>query len=71
MGGNDSQKLLPWRGMYSSPGRKLAAHGKIDTLPQSTNSLSALDAIVPARRDATIANAPTLGSRSAYLLRMS
>ena len=22
MGGDDSQKLLPWRGMYSSPGRK-------------------------------------------------
>ena len=22
MGGDDSQKLLPWRGTYSSPGRK-------------------------------------------------
>jgi hypothetical protein len=22
MGGDDSQKLLPWRGAYSSPGRK-------------------------------------------------
>jgi hypothetical protein len=21
MGGDDSQKLLPWRGIYSSPGR--------------------------------------------------
>jgi hypothetical protein len=23
MGGDDSQKLLPWRGFYSSPGRNL------------------------------------------------
>jgi hypothetical protein len=22
MGGDDSQKLLPWRGLHSSPGRK-------------------------------------------------
>jgi hypothetical protein len=24
MGGDDSQKLLPWRGMHSSPGRNKA-----------------------------------------------
>ncbi len=24
MGGDDSQKLLPWRGVHSSPGRKVA-----------------------------------------------
>jgi hypothetical protein len=24
MGGDDSQKLLPWRGCYSSPGRRKA-----------------------------------------------
>ena len=28
MGGDDSQKLLPWRGSYSSPGRKPPAHSK-------------------------------------------
>ena len=33
MGGDDSQKLLPWRGAYSPPGRsKPPAHGKINTL---------------------------------------
>ena len=26
MGGDDSQKLLPWRGIHSSPGRKPPAH---------------------------------------------
>ena len=26
MGGDDSQKLLPWRGIDSSPGRKPPAH---------------------------------------------
>ena len=34
MGGDDSQKLLPWRGIYSSPGRKPPAQ-----LPKSTISL--------------------------------
>ena len=35
MGGDDSQKLLPWRGTYSSPGRsKPPAHSKINTLTQ-------------------------------------
>ena len=28
MGGDDSQKLLPWRGSYSSPGPKPPAHSK-------------------------------------------
>ena len=32
MGGDDSQKLLPWRGSYSSPGRKPPAYSKINTL---------------------------------------
>jgi hypothetical protein len=32
MGGDDSQKLLPWRGSYSSPGRKPPAQ-QINTLP--------------------------------------
>jgi hypothetical protein len=31
MGGDDSQKLLPWRGIHSSPGRKPPAHDKINT----------------------------------------
>jgi hypothetical protein len=35
MGGDDSQKLLPWRGTYSSPGRsKPPAHYENITLPQ-------------------------------------
>ena len=35
MGGDDSQKLLPWRGMQSSPGRsRPPAHCKIYTLKQ-------------------------------------
>lgn len=35
MGGDDSQKLLPWRGAYSSPGRsKPPAHCEINTLTQ-------------------------------------
>jgi hypothetical protein len=28
MGGDDSQKLLPWRGLHSSPGRKPPAQYK-------------------------------------------
>ncbi len=32
MGGDDSQKLLPWRGIISSPGRKPPAHYEINTL---------------------------------------
>jgi hypothetical protein len=35
MGGDDSQKLMPWRGIHSSLGRcKPPAHCKIDTLAQ-------------------------------------
>ena len=35
MGGDDSQKLLPWRGAYSSPGRsKPPAFSNINTLAQ-------------------------------------
>jgi hypothetical protein len=34
MGGDDSQKLLPWRGAYSSPGRSKPALWQINTLPQ-------------------------------------
>jgi len=32
MGGHHSQKLLPWRGIDSSPGRKPPAHSGINTL---------------------------------------
>jgi hypothetical protein len=36
MGGDRSQKLLPWRGAYSSPGRsKPPAYGKINTLSET------------------------------------
>ena len=35
MGGDESQKLLPWRGAYSSPGRsKPPAFSNINTLAQ-------------------------------------
>ena len=32
MGGDDSQKLLPWRGIYSSPGRSNLRLTEINTL---------------------------------------
>ena len=35
MGGDDSQKLLPWRGIHSSPGRKPPALYEINTLTQN------------------------------------
>jgi hypothetical protein len=34
MGGDDSQKLLPWRGIYSPSGRKPPAHGEINTVTE-------------------------------------
>src|SRR5262249_26594350 len=34
MGGDDSQKLLPWRGIHSSPGRKPPPRYETNTLPQ-------------------------------------
>lgn len=35
MGGDDSQKLLPWRGIISSPGRsKPPAHYEINTVTE-------------------------------------
>src|ERR1035438_6607238 len=38
MGGDDSQKLLPWRRFHSSPGRKPPAHYEINTLTQKAIS---------------------------------
>jgi hypothetical protein len=35
MGGDDSQKLLPWRGIYSSPGRKPPAHYEFNTVSEN------------------------------------
>ena len=32
MGGHDSQKLLPWRGSYSSPGRSKPPAYRINTV---------------------------------------
>lgn len=32
MGGDDSQKLLPWRGLHSSPGRKTSGSLKNQSL---------------------------------------
>jgi hypothetical protein len=39
MGGDDSQKLLPWRGAYSSPGRSKPASLQINTLAQGLSLL--------------------------------
>ena len=36
MGGDDSQKLLPWRGIHSSPGPKPPAHYRINTVTETT-----------------------------------
>ena len=38
MGGDDSQKLLPWRGIHSSPGRKPPAQLRTNTLTQTRHS---------------------------------
>src|SRR3989442_7266338 len=35
MGGDDSQKLLLWRGAYSSPGRKPPAHYEFNTVTEN------------------------------------
>jgi hypothetical protein len=40
MGGDDSQKLLPWRGSYSSPGRSKPGYGEINTLAQTSPLLN-------------------------------
>jgi len=44
MGGDDSQKLLPWRGIYSSPGRKPPAHYEINTVPETAPRFTRLPA---------------------------
>ena len=40
MGGDDSQKLLPWRGIHSSPGRKPPAQLRINTVTESAIGIS-------------------------------
>lgn len=56
MGGDDSQKLLPWRGSYSSPGRsKPPAFNEIKTLAQNLCSVrSNQGAAAPSRQGSTI-----------------
>jgi hypothetical protein len=44
MGGDDSQKLLPWRGIYSSPGRKPPAHYEINTVTETAPRYARLPA---------------------------
>ena len=44
MGGDDSQKLLPWRGIYSSPGRKPPAHYEINTVTETAPLFAPLPA---------------------------
>jgi hypothetical protein len=40
MGGDDSQKLLPWRGIRSPPGRgKPPAHCRINTVTETAKNL--------------------------------
>jgi len=41
MGGDDSQKLLPWRGIDSSPGRKPPAHYEINTVTETATTFCA------------------------------
>ncbi len=42
MGGDDSQKLRPWRGTISSPGRsRPPAHNRINTVAQTQLFLAA------------------------------
>ena len=55
MGGDESQKLLPWRGIHSSPGRKPPA--------QLSKSTISLKLAVEARSLAT----PAMASASARL----
>lgn len=46
MGGDDSQKLLPWRGLHSSPGRKPPAYLQNNTLAQR-HLISAVGCVTP------------------------
>jgi glycerol uptake facilitator-like aquaporin len=55
MGGDDSQKLLPWRGAYSSPGRKPPAHYEFNTVTENC------------RRDLARATIPRPASPGAWL----
>jgi len=43
MGGDDSQKLLPWRGIISLPGRKPPAHYEINTVTDNDARFSGAD----------------------------
>ena len=42
MGGDHSQKLLPRRGRYSSPGRKPPAHCEFNTVAETTVGICSL-----------------------------
>ena len=54
MGGDDSQKLLPWRGIHSSPGRKPPAHYEINNVTDTAlGNLARGDTIVLAQTSAT------------------
>jgi hypothetical protein len=44
MGGDDSQKLLPWRGILSSPGRKPPAPYEINTVTKTAPRFARLPA---------------------------
>jgi hypothetical protein len=49
MGGDDSQKLLPWRGIHSPPGRKPPAQLRINTLTQTGSSDFGVSDFLPVR----------------------
>ena len=52
MGGDDSQKLLPWRGIHSSPGRsKPPAHCKIKLYRSGDLGRTLLEAQFANQRD--------------------
>ena len=50
MGGDDSQKLLPWRGAYSSPGRKPPAHCRINNVTETAVGISPVASTTIPRR---------------------
>src|SRR5713101_1863893 len=59
MGGDDSLKLRPWRGTYSSPGRsKPPDHSEINTVTENCEGIS---------RDATFLGHPGRGSATGCL----
>ena len=68
MGGDVSQKLLPWRGMHSSPGlSRTPAHYEINALSQTQSPASPCNAVVQIAgfsRQATVSKIGCLSTES-------